>query len=160
VSEKIDRVGNWDKFGKMMHDYIASFTSGKYGSGQTVDLMHFTPPHISIWNILKYAIRVWNGRPKRHDLQKIAHYAEMAWTYSNEDINQCICPSNVREELEMNLRDFSDEFHILRSIEQEEKSIGTPFKKVVVYEDGEGKWHCQGDERMAKLITSAREKMV
>ena len=157
---KVDRVGNWDKFGKMMHDYIDSFTSVKYGSGQTVDLMHFTPPHVSIWNILKYAIRVWNGRPKRHDLQKIAHYAEMAWTYSNGEIDNCVCPSNVREEFEVNLRDFSNEFHILKRIEEEEKVSKIPFKKVIVYEDGDGKWNCQGDEKMSKLIIEARKRMV
>ena len=156
----VDRVGNWDKFAKVVHDYIASFTTVKYGSGQTVDLMHFTPPHISIWNVLKYAIRIWNGKPKRHDLLKIAHYIEMAWTYSEGDVNACTCPSHVKEELEVNLRDFSDEFKILKEIEEKEKDIHGVFKKVIVYEDGEGKWHCQGDPRMAKLITSARQKMV
>lgn len=160
MGEKVDRVGNWDKFGKVMHDYISSFTSGKYGSGQTVDLMHFTPPHISIWNILKYAIRVWNGRPKRHDLLKIAHYAEMAWTYSSGEVEKCICPSHVKEDLEINLRDFGNEFQILKRIEQEEQTSNTPFKKVIVYEDGEGRWHCQGDDSMSKLIIEARKRMV
>jgi hypothetical protein len=99
----VDRVGNWDKFAKVVHDYIASFTTEKYGSGQTVDLMHFTPPHISVWNVLKYAIRIWNGKPKRHDLLKIAHYIEMAWTYSEGDVNKCICPDHVRKEFEEKL---------------------------------------------------------
>ncbi len=49
------------------------------------------PPHlmsitkdwrICVWNILRYATRLWNGHAKDHDLEKIAHYAELAWTLS------------------------------------------------------------------------------
>ena len=28
-------------------------------------------------------MRIWNGKQKTHDIEKIAHYAELAWTMSN-----------------------------------------------------------------------------
>jgi hypothetical protein len=48
------------------------------------DLMSITKkPSICVWHILKYSLRIWNGKMKEHDLEKIAHYAELAWTMSD-----------------------------------------------------------------------------
>jgi hypothetical protein len=33
-------------------------------------------------------LRNWNGKGKEHDLEKIAHYAEMAWTMGKEEISK------------------------------------------------------------------------
>jgi len=40
-------------------------------------------PTICVWNILRYSLRIWNGKQKTHDIEKIAHYAELAWTMSD-----------------------------------------------------------------------------
>jgi len=48
------------------------------------DLMSITRnPFICVWHILEYSLRIWNNRIKEHDLEKIAHYAELAWTLSD-----------------------------------------------------------------------------
>ena len=77
VLEKADRSGEITK----------EQTLPKYGvenSGNTVDLMAITQdPRICIWNILRYSLRMWNGKMKKHDLEKVAHYAELAWTLSD-----------------------------------------------------------------------------
>jgi hypothetical protein len=39
-------------------------------------------PKICAWNILRYSLRIWNGKMKEHDLEKVAHCAELAWTLS------------------------------------------------------------------------------
>jgi hypothetical protein len=33
-----------------------------------------------------YSLRNWNGKGKEHDLEKIAHYAEMAWTMGGDKL--------------------------------------------------------------------------
>ena len=38
---------------------------------------------ICVWNILRYSLRIWNGKQKTHDIEKIAHYAELAWIMSD-----------------------------------------------------------------------------
>jgi len=50
----------------------------------TLDFLFITRPEVCIWNILRYSLRNWNG--KEHDLEKIAHYAEMAWTMGKDEI--------------------------------------------------------------------------
>lgn len=90
-TSKVDRVGNWDKWATIMHDYIEKFTVSKYGAGEDnddFDLMTITEPRICIWNILKYALRLWKNKGKINDLHKICHYAEMAWTLSNGDLTK------------------------------------------------------------------------
>jgi hypothetical protein len=52
---------------------------GNSVEGSTFDLMTITKPEVCVWNILRYSLRNWNGNGKEHDLEKIAHYAEMAW---------------------------------------------------------------------------------
>ncbi len=41
---------------------------------------------VCVWNILKYALRLWNGHAKDPDFEKMAHYCEMAWTLSGENL--------------------------------------------------------------------------
>jgi hypothetical protein len=31
-------------------------------------------------------LRIWNGKQKEHDIEKIAHYADLAWTMSDEKV--------------------------------------------------------------------------
>ena len=80
----VDRVEEWKRFSEHMEKYIREQTVQKYGMGNTgsgsFDLMSITRPEICVWNILRYSLRNWNGKGKEHDLEKIAHYAEMAWT--------------------------------------------------------------------------------
>jgi len=78
----MDRAGDWKKFSDHMAKYIERETVGKYQtSAPGVDLVAITnSPLVCAWNILKYGLRVWNGRDKPHDLEKIAHYASMAWS--------------------------------------------------------------------------------
>lgn len=50
------------------------FTMDKYGieSSGGFDLMSITrSPLICVWHILKYSLRIWNGKMKEHDLEKI-----------------------------------------------------------------------------------------
>jgi len=85
---EIDRVENWREFSEHMENYIQDNTIEKYGienSGSSVfDLMSITrSPLICVWHVLKYSLRIWNNRMKDRDIEKIAHYAELAWTLSN-----------------------------------------------------------------------------
>ena len=85
-----DRVENWKKFAGHMEGYIRDKTVGKYGIEESngFDLISITRnPLICIWNILRYSIRIWNGKSKEHDLEKIAHYAELAWTMSGGKVD-------------------------------------------------------------------------
>ena len=82
VTTPVDRVGDWDVFASDMHNYIGQFTVAKYGGSDTptFDLMVVTEPRECIWNILKYSLRLWNGKGKKYDWYKIAHYCQMGWT--------------------------------------------------------------------------------
>ena len=87
----VDRVTNWKKFSKHMEEYIRERTVEKYGienpGSGAVDLMSITRnPLVCIWNILRYSLRIWNGKMKEYDIEKVAHYAEMAWSISGEEI--------------------------------------------------------------------------
>jgi hypothetical protein len=86
----VDRVENWKRFSGHMEKYIRDRTVEKYGFGNAgdagkgaFDLMSITKPVVCVWNILRYSLRLWNGKGKEHDLEKIAHYAELAWTMGN-----------------------------------------------------------------------------
>jgi len=64
-------------------------TMDKYGIDDSggFDLMAITPSPIDrVWHILKYSLRIWNNWMKEHDLEKIAHYAELAWTMSGGEV--------------------------------------------------------------------------
>jgi len=84
----VDRVAAWRRFAQHMEKYIKDKTVTKYGLEKSggFDLMSITQPIICVWCILRYALRIWNNRMKEHDLEKIAHYAEIAWTMSNGEI--------------------------------------------------------------------------
>lgn len=72
------RVLEWREFSRHMEAYIADNTVKKYGDkGQ--DPMTDTDAHIIHWNLRRYATRLFRGFGKPHDLEKIAHYAAMAW---------------------------------------------------------------------------------
>ena len=80
-----DRVENWTRFSQHMEEYIRERTVEKYSvpGPQGCDLISMTNDwKVCVWNILKYAIRLWNGHAKDHDFEKMAHYWEMAWTLS------------------------------------------------------------------------------
>ena len=65
------------------------FTMEKYGieSSGGFDLMAITQSSlICVWHILKYSLRIWNDKGKEHDLEKIAHYVELAWTMSGGEV--------------------------------------------------------------------------
>jgi hypothetical protein len=75
-----------------MEAYIRDRTVEKYGvknsdAAPEFDLMSITRnPLICVWNILRYSLRIWNGKQKKHDIEKIAHYAELAWTMSDGEV--------------------------------------------------------------------------
>ena len=80
-----NRVENWTRFSQHMEEYIRERTVKKYSvpGPQGCDLISMTNDwKVCVWNILKYAIRLWNGHAKDHDFEKMAHYCEMAWTLS------------------------------------------------------------------------------
>ena len=82
----VDRVENWKRFSQYMEKYIKERTVEKYeiDTPGGFDLMSITrSPIICVWHILKYSLRMWNNKGKDHDLEKMAHYAEMAWTMSD-----------------------------------------------------------------------------
>jgi hypothetical protein len=87
-----NRIENWRKFSTHMEAYIRERTIEKYKMDETgdgFDLISISKPEICVWNILRYTLRIWNGKQKEHDLEKIAHYAELAWTlYDLENVSK------------------------------------------------------------------------
>ena len=72
-----------------MEEYIRDQTVEKYGIENLggSDLMAITRnPLICVWHVLKYSLRIWNNKMKEYDIEKIAHYAELAWTISGREI--------------------------------------------------------------------------
>ena len=87
----IDRVADWQEFSKHMEEYIRDQTVQKYGIDKSeqngFDLMAIThSPIICVWQVLKYSLRIWNNHMKEKDIEKIAHYASLAWVFSNDKI--------------------------------------------------------------------------
>ncbi len=82
--EKMQRVEDWKEFARHMQSYIQERTVGKYAlaKGSNIDLMSISDLKICVWNVLKYALRAMNGRMKEHDIEKMAHYSQLAWTLS------------------------------------------------------------------------------
>ncbi len=81
INSKPDRVAEWNKFAEHMKQYIQERTLQKYAmnNGNGIDLMSITKLEVIFGNILKYALRLHNGKAKENDLEKIAHYACFAW---------------------------------------------------------------------------------
>ena len=87
----IDRVADWQEFSKHMEEYIRDQTVQKYGIDKSeqngFDLMAITQsPIICVWHTLKYSLRIWNNHMKEKDIEKIAHYASLAWVFSKGKI--------------------------------------------------------------------------
>ena len=72
------RVREWNEFSRHMASYIQNHTLEKYGHESGADLMSLSQnkPIICIWNILKYALRGFNGFGRNGDIEKITHYAQ------------------------------------------------------------------------------------
>ena len=85
----VNRVDDWKKFSRHMEEYIREETIDKYASDdqEGTDLMSIIQnPMVCIFCILKYALRIWRNRMKEHDLEKIAHYAEIAFNLSKGEL--------------------------------------------------------------------------
>jgi len=79
----MNRLQQWQAFSQHMGRYIANKTESKYNAG-SLDLitMCMERPEgrtICLFNIIKYALRMFNGHGKEHDLEKIVHYASILW---------------------------------------------------------------------------------
>lgn len=82
AGKTFDRMRDWRNFAEHMSAYIKENVLKKYqadGKDERVDLMHFQTAKAAAWNCLKYGLRIFNGAGKRHDWEKIAHYAEIGW---------------------------------------------------------------------------------
>jgi len=67
----------------MYGEYLAR-TDAKYELAPGIDLASFGNRIIFFFLILKYGIRSFKGKGKKHDPQKIAHYASMIWHLDRE----------------------------------------------------------------------------
>ena len=81
----MDNLENWKKFSEQMKIHV-KIKEIAYEQEKGLDLLFVTGERICQWNILKYAMRVWNGRKKDRDYFKIAHYAQVAWTKQMEGL--------------------------------------------------------------------------
>lgn len=82
---KFDRLGDWEKFHQRMIEYL-QIPIQKYGAANEMnDLLHYTGLRVMCWHLLKYSLRIWLGHGKRHDFEKIAHFAQMAWTRARSE---------------------------------------------------------------------------
>lgn len=79
--KEIDRIGDWKEFSEYMAEQYLQEMVDEYGGREGApDLMVFANRMICVWNILKYALRLWNGKGKPKDLEKITYCAQIAWT--------------------------------------------------------------------------------
>lgn len=71
----------WKEYSRHMESYISERTVGKYSidGGKQMDMMSVSDKRICVWNVMKDALRGMNGNGKENDLQKMAHYAQLAW---------------------------------------------------------------------------------
>lgn len=85
AAKPVDRVAEWRRFARHVEEYIRKRTVQKYGidNDSTMDLISITSVDICIWNLMRYSTRLFNGKAKKHDLEKVAHYAAIAWTKIN-----------------------------------------------------------------------------
>lgn len=76
----------WNEFSEHVLKYIDSHTMEKYKNDKNFDLVdsNVTNVDVCLWNIIKYALRMKNGKGKPRDIEKIVHYASFVW-YKNEE---------------------------------------------------------------------------
>ncbi len=78
--KEFKRISEWKQFSIMMENYLEKYTIQKYKtSSEDIDLVEIADAKYCIFSILKYAMRLHNGRGKDFDLHKIAHYAQLAY---------------------------------------------------------------------------------
>ncbi len=79
------RTLEWREFSKHMEEYIQNHTLDKYGFPSHIDLMEIskTLPMVNVWNVLKYALRIWNCHGKEFDVEKAGHYIQRFWTLTH-----------------------------------------------------------------------------
>jgi len=82
MENKFDRRKEFEIFVKYMLEEYLQRTQDKYEEKEEVkfDLMDITTERDCLYSIIKYARRVMVGKGKPHDFEKIAHYAQIAWT--------------------------------------------------------------------------------
>jgi hypothetical protein len=98
VNRGFDRLGDWRKFSQRMEEYLQGPISKYGGKRKFNDLLHYTGLRVMCWNLLKYSLRIWLGQGKRHDFEKLAHYAQMAWTRARAEGRQA--PFFVEDEVQ------------------------------------------------------------
>ena len=81
----MDNLEVWEEFSQQMKQHI-KVKAIAYEQENGLDLLSSTGERICQWNILKYAMRIWNGRKEDRDYFKIAHYAQVAWTKQMEGL--------------------------------------------------------------------------
>ena len=77
----MNNLDAWKEFSKQIETHV-KLKAMAYEQENGLDLLSSTGERICQWNILKYAMRVWNNRKKDRDYFKIAHYAQVAWQKS------------------------------------------------------------------------------
>jgi len=88
---KFNRIGEWREFSDYMLNQYLGRTQDKYEESEELefDLMAITNERICLYNIIKYAMRLWKGKGKEHDFEKIIHYSQIAWSLNKkEEINR------------------------------------------------------------------------
>ena len=89
MKKKVDRVQDWRVFAEHVAEYIEINTIKKYNvdgdDENRIDLLSMSSEEVMKWNILKYALRLYNGKGKRHDIEKVVHYSEALWTKTKKN---------------------------------------------------------------------------
>ena len=83
---KLDRIKDWGEFSDYMINEYLGHTTEKYKVGDS-DLMALTNIEVCAFNIVKYGLRILNGYGKPQEFEKIAQYAQIAWTKEREAAN-------------------------------------------------------------------------
>jgi len=102
--DKLDRVGEWRRFSKIVEDHIVSYTIKQYQSEDgTTDQVAGWNPQQCIEAIQRYINRFGkSGRgfeDQLRDMLKIAHYASFAYDKMVADNRDSLIPSPKHKEL-------------------------------------------------------------
>ncbi len=83
VREEHPRILEWRQFSAKMEEYIRASTIDKYKTGTVeIDVARFVPVSFFLGNILKYVVRMLNGKGKGGEILKMAHYCQLHWSES------------------------------------------------------------------------------